>query len=344
MYFTFQISTQINMLEDMEYPDLTDDEGASSDSETEYAISIPYLDVQQVSGYSLLHTLHLTHVGLVEAPASYPPNMVKLQLSGNRLTSFTTALPVTTTDVDVSSNWLTTIPEGVLNPGLIVLKVGQNYLESLPTFPRALVELYCGRNQLRTLPHLPNGLDRLYAFENKLTSLPCGLPGCLAYLFVSENYLTKLPIMPYGMIELVADRNFLESLPHPMPPTITMLSVQDNKLTVLPPMWPALKYLCCCRNLLTVLPQFPLDAQIIYISAISNRISRLSHYRPPHLIDLFLQENSFVVVQEPRDHDATFWDVVVTETDKVDAWKVHAFCTLHGFNHPERFLKYILST
>ena len=128
------------------------------------------------------------------------------------------------TELDLSYQNLTILPDLSLYTKLQQLWCGNNQLTSLNKLPPTLQELYCANNQLTSLDHLPPNLQILHCEKNKLTSLN-NLPLNLQELDCSDNELTSL---------------------NNLPPNLQILDCSDNDITYLD--IPDLQELYCVHN------------------------------------------------------------------------------------------------
>ena len=112
------------------------------------------------------------------------------------------------TELDISVQNLTELPDLNEYTNLKRLYCEANELTSLPELPKSLEQLSCYDNNLTSLPELPNSLEYLNCKYNKLTSLP-KLPKPLEYLNCGNNNLKSLPELPNSLKNLDCYNNNL---------------------------------------------------------------------------------------------------------------------------------------
>jgi hypothetical protein len=115
------------------------------------------------------------------------------------------------TELRISGNIFTSIPEISHFSEMVVLNCASNFLTGLPTLPSKLRELICARNKLKSLPHLPETLETLIRSHNHSNFvLPDHLPITLKYLTFTHLLITQRVGTPYRYIR-EWDRNYRDA-------------------------------------------------------------------------------------------------------------------------------------
>ncbi len=105
-----------------------------------------------------------------------------------------------------------------------------NGLKTLPSRLKVLTINNNSDKLAHLLPILPPTLKVLRLENNYLDSLPSKLPDSLQYLYVSNNDLTRLPALPSGLLVLNANHNQIDSFLSPLPPRLRELNISHNDL------------------------------------------------------------------------------------------------------------------
>lgn len=163
--------------------------------------------------------LNLSHNKLSTLPSTIPVSVRSISLEGNHgfgslgdsgtpwfkyvrtldlsscgLSRLSFPLPPFLTYLNVSQNYLISIPEGVLPDTLTVLDVEGNSLTSLPILPRELEYLHAAGNKISVIPlPLPERISEMDFTNNYILSLPSSsnIPASLESFIVNALWLGK---------------------------------------------------------------------------------------------------------------------------------------------------------
>ena len=167
--------------------------------------------------------LDLSNRGLTSLVGMVPEGTIKLDCSGNQLTSLE-GCPSSVEILLCMRNHLTSL-EGC--PPVKILRCWNNRLTSLKGCPVSVKKLYCSHNKLTSLQWCPPFAVVLYCSFNRLTSLEhCSVS--VKKLYCSHNKLTSLQWCPPLATELSCRKNLLSSLEY-CPSSVTKL-FRTNKL------------------------------------------------------------------------------------------------------------------
>ena len=137
--------------------------------------------------------LRLDRLNLSSLPDNLPPQITELNVSYNQLTNLP-ELPVTLKKLYSAGNKLSELP--VLPPALESLQVQLNELENLPALPDSLLTMNISYNEIASLPSLPRDLKNLRATCNFLTELPA-FSGVNSHVvreyFFDRNQISHIP-------------------------------------------------------------------------------------------------------------------------------------------------------
>ncbi len=138
------------------------------------------------------------------------------------------SLPEYISEIDVSYNRLTYLPDLSRFKNLQILDCSDNNLTSLPKLNEKLQILKCYNNQIISLPELNENLEYLRCSNNNLSLLP-KLNKNLQKLWCSINKLTLLPKLNENLNTLGCSFNNLIILPE-LNENLKMLFSSGNKL------------------------------------------------------------------------------------------------------------------
>jgi Leucine-rich repeat (LRR) protein len=159
----------------------------------------------------------------LEEIGALPPRLKKFVAHTNKISTFPSDLPASMLDLDLSENRITTIPEGAIPDGMLLLDLSENYqLTSLPRLTDTLRSLCVNSTGLTELPpNLPRHLRFLSADDLGLMAVPDDLPPNLVRLSLQDNDLTHLPPIVTELdgceINLEGNPIFRDDLPPPAP-------------------------------------------------------------------------------------------------------------------------------
>jgi Leucine-rich repeat (LRR) protein len=186
---------------------------------------------------------NLTEMDLSENKlTSFPKELnflKRLELSYNLL-QHNSALPVDMPELitlDLIDNKFKTFPINILNyKKLKGLDLSNNFIRTLPELPlpNTLIDLQLASNHLYFVPHnLPDSIQILNVSCNQLDSIPNPkyLPKSLKILNLSNNYISVLPDnldQCEHLSTLTVDNNSLQVLPDNLPDKLHYLSYDDN--------------------------------------------------------------------------------------------------------------------
>jgi len=146
-----------------------------------------------------------------------------LKLSNSNLGDALRVLPLTSDEIDLTSNQLSELPACLVksfSPTLKILKLRGNPLSSFPDLSQTLIEYldvsYCGLTSIP--PHfLPKTLKVLHASHNPLTSAPD----------LSETGIESLDFV----------KNPMQNFPQKLPPNLKILDLSFNEDLSYPDSW-----------------------------------------------------------------------------------------------------------
>ncbi|XP_043932878.1 fibromodulin [Protopterus annectens] len=191
----------------------------------------------------ILHNNNLTSEQIDSKVFSKLKNLERLYLHHNKLTKIPTALPRSLKELQLSSNYLSSIPadglEGLDN--LTALYLNDNQLKDVGGALRGLSSLALldlSNNKLKKLPeNLPNSLNQLYLESNHVNTIPDEYFSKflrLRYVRLSKNDLTDagIPSNTFNsssLIELDLSYNKLQKIP-PVNPNLENLYLHANRI------------------------------------------------------------------------------------------------------------------
>ena len=213
---------------------------------------------------------------LTELPEYLPISLTNLNVSFNNISFLPNLKHLTSlVELECCNNTLTKISE--LPDTLKILSCHQNNLTELPYLPDLLTHLDCENNKLIELPYLPHTLIELNCSTNFLTKLPDLSKLSLIELDCVDNYLTEIPNLPNSLIYLYCDNNKLIKLPT-LPNSLLELYCSDNNLSIngIPELPCNLEHFNCENNKLTELPDLP--SSLTMVHSISGNLLHQTYY------------------------------------------------------------------
>ncbi|KAK8837741.1 hypothetical protein M9Y10_036276 [Tritrichomonas musculus] len=166
-----------------------------------------------------------------------PQSIQKLNLSYNKIESFSEQTLNMVKEFDLSYNELTRFPTEIKMPQLSTFSIDHNKITSMDFgsvpfkkfFPKSVTSIDISFNKIDKLEKkiftkLPN-LTTLIAYFNRITEIPSEISECrkLCYLDISFNPIKKFPKLPRSLLRILASNCQIDSFENPFvePQSIT---------------------------------------------------------------------------------------------------------------------------
>ena len=188
-------------------------------------LTLESCNLSRVPLISELHNLNrviLDNNKISQPIFSHSSSILYLSLVNNSITEYPGVLPSSLTTLDLSENFILSIPEKLLllNSSLMKLYLRENHLEYLPASIVNLNQLKVFDISKNRLRQLPDGIGQLKSMVslnisyNELTTLPksiANLSDSDTHLLCGENPLQKPPI-EVGLHGLQSIKNYFKAL------------------------------------------------------------------------------------------------------------------------------------
>lgn len=164
---------------------------------------------------------------------TFPPNIVKADISGNCLVSIDD-FPNSLVKLICNDNKLTNFQK--INDNLKYIDMSDNVFKELPMFPESMQYIIAKNNDIDKIWWIPENLVVLDLDNNRIKELSYSIikfPKSLKCLDFSNNMINDLPDLPLGIEEVYLEGNRLEEVPF-IPITVKVLDVSDNCLNQIP--------------------------------------------------------------------------------------------------------------
>jgi len=200
------------------------------------------------------------------------PQIVKLNLSYNKLETFDSEIPETLNELDLSYNLLQSIPK--LNNGLEILNVNDNRIITIPSLPESIKKFYCDKNSVENATEcdVPQ-LEILTMSFNRMSEMPKynNRKRTSSVLFAhNQIQLLNIDLILHNTEMLYFSGNQIESLPEEifLLPKLHTVSFDRNNIYRIPSSLSQsnIKYLSISGNPIVDLPSMPKNLETLIAS------------------------------------------------------------------------------
>lgn len=160
------------------------------------------------AGNGDITSLYASGWGLTNAEMTATPNLQRLDLSFNALSSINVATVTNLLELNVRDNQLNSLDISPLTK-LQVLNCANNQITSLALNSNSLTTVVASGNNLTTLANVGNSVQVLWANDNLLTNVTLSQPASIRTLAVHNNQLAELPASMSGIKKLSVSGNNL---------------------------------------------------------------------------------------------------------------------------------------
>jgi hypothetical protein len=159
----------------------------------------------------------------------FPPNVIKLDITGNYLIGLTD-FPKSLKNINISSNkMIKKFPK--MNYGLKKINFAFNNFYKFPKLPDSVICVNGDSNNISNINKLPSSIEILEMKHNNIHKLNCTFPPSLICMALNNNELIEIPSLTTNIKEIYINNNRLVKLPE-IPDSVEILDISDNFISM----------------------------------------------------------------------------------------------------------------
>lgn len=214
---------------------------------------------------------------------SFPPNLLKLNLSFNKILSDGLPFywPSVLKEINLDNNNIYNIDDLIEWPlTLEILHLSNNPLTKIPLcLPPSLKELHIANTQIEIIENIPSSCEFINTSHSHICYID-KLPDSLTTLYLSDNRIDidGLPIeWPKNLLVLELSHNFIDTFPFNLPDSLHYINLSSNYIQYIPKRLPFNISVCLLQHnkIKSCVIELVVRQQIIQLNLKNNQLTEL---------------------------------------------------------------------